>query len=266
MISGPALQPARRSVTRPKIASAVKASPPMTNLAKNFLRHVLDSRLAATLIESAESRADNRMRELGMIAQAFEFARINGVRGDYFEFGLWQGKTFRYAWRMKHRYKLKDVKLWGFDSFEGLPAIDDATDNIWKPGQFAYGEAELRKRLLADGFRPEEFDLVAGYYDQSLDDGLRKRLQGRKAAVVYVDCDLYESTKPVLAFIKDFVVNGTIVCFDDFYNYKGSPNQGEQRALDEFLQENPAITFIPYLDYSPLGKSFIVRIGDKNSD
>jgi hypothetical protein len=32
--------------------------------------------------------------------------------------------------------------LRGFDSFQGLPAHEDTTDNIWHKGQFAATEAE----------------------------------------------------------------------------------------------------------------------------
>ena len=55
-------------------------------------------------------------------------------------------------------------------------------------------------------------------------------------------------------------MDGTVVCFDDYYNYKGNPMQGEQRAVSEFLARHQDVTFIPWFDYSPLGKSFIVRL------
>jgi benzoyl-CoA reductase/2-hydroxyglutaryl-CoA dehydratase subunit BcrC/BadD/HgdB len=85
------------------------------------------------------------------------------------------------------------------------------------------------------------------------------RLAGRSAAIVYIDCDLYASTKHVLQFVKQFLVDGTIVCFDDYYNYKANPEQGEQLAVKEFLEEQNEVKFIGWFDYSPLGKSFIVR-------
>jgi hypothetical protein len=55
-------------------------------------------------------------------------------------------------------------------------------------------------------------------------------------------------------------VNGSIVCFDDYYHFKASPDQGEQRALREYLLRHPEINLLPYLDYCPTGKSFIVRV------
>src|SRR5581483_2505416 len=200
---------------------------------------ILDSRLFLRLAEIADRRSDNRITELGMLSHAFEFRKINGVEGDYFEFGLWRGKTFTYAHRMKRRYNQTDMLLWGFDSFEGLPGIDDKKNNIWSKGSFSCTEAELRAILQRNGLRDEEYRLVAGFYQKSLNEDLHQRLQGRQAAIVYVDCDLYSSTVEVLRFIRRYLVTGSIVCFDDFYNYKGSPYQGEQRALNEFIASHP---------------------------
>lgn len=226
---------------------------------KDTLRRLGDAWAVHRALEVADRRSENRMTEYGMLAQAFEFAKINNVAGDYFEFGLWRGKTFVYAHKMKRRYGLPQLTLRGFDSFEGLPEHERSKDGVWSPGQFACSEPEFRTIVRRAGFRDEEFILVKGFYGESLNTELDARMTDVKAAIVYIDCDLYESTVPVLRFIAKYVVNGSIVCFDDYYNNCGDPGQGEQRALGEFLQQNPAITFIPYFDFSPLGKSFIVR-------
>ena len=81
--------------------------------------------------------------------------------------------------------------------------------------------------------------------------------QGVKASVVYVDCDLYESTRDVLAFIAPFLRDGTVICFDDFYNYRGRSDLGEQRAFGQFREAHPELPFIDYMPYSPLGMSFV---------
>jgi len=222
-------------------------------------RRILDSRVALRMMEVLDARSANRMSELGMIRQAFEFKAINQVEGDYFEFGLWRGKTFCFAHSMKCRFRQHDMKLFGFDSFQGLPEADDRKDNTWRTGAFACSEKELRKILVRNRFQNEEYELVAGFYEESLNEALHQRLFERKAAIIYIDCDLYTSTVQVLNFIRRYLVNGSIVCFDDFFSYKGAPNQGEQKALLEFLQAHPDIEFIPYMNYSPVGKSFIVR-------
>lgn len=232
----------------------------MTSRLESLAKRVLDSFAALRVIEVLGHRSENRMTEFGMLAQAFQFAQINEVDGDYFEFGLWRGHTFCHAHKMKRRYGLQNLFLRGFDSFLGLPEHEPSPDNIWYPGQFDCSEAELRKILRRCGLREHEYDLVAGWYNESLNEDLDRRLDGVKAAIVYVDCDLYESTIDVLRFIDKYLVNGSIVCFDDFYNNRGAPDQGEQRALAEFIEtKDSATVFIPYFDYSPLGKSFIVR-------
>lgn len=225
-----------------------------------LITNFANSALTARIIEIIDRRAENRMREFGMLAQAFEFKRINGVPGDYFEFGLWRGKTFMYAHTHKGRYGFGEMKLWGFDSFEGLPAIDDAKNSPWHKGQFACTEDELRRILQRKGLKAAEYELVKGFYDQSLNDELHARMTGTRAAIVYVDCDLHSSTLQVLNFVKRYLSDGSIVCFDEYWGYRGNPEQGEQLAIRDFLAANRDIAMTPWLDYAPLGKSFIVRM------
>jgi hypothetical protein len=227
---------------------------------RQIVKRLVDAEWFARVIEVCDRRSDNRMTELGMLSQAFEFMKINQVVGDYFEFGLWRGKTFAYARRMMLRYGRLDMKLWGFDSFQGLPDTGEHPDNIWYKGQFACTRPEFEAILKSRGFRPSEYGLIEGFYNESLNDAAHTLLSSRKAAIVYIDCDLYDSTIQVLDFIQSYLMDGSIICFDDFYNYKGDPDQGEQKALAEFVQRQTRVRIIPYMDYAPLGKSFICRI------
>ncbi|HEY4545707.1 MAG TPA: TylF/MycF/NovP-related O-methyltransferase [Pedomonas sp.] len=231
-----------------------------------LLQGLMNSPHALRLLEVLDRRTENRMTEFGMLAQAFEFAKINGVRGDYFEFGVWRGKTFIHARTMARRYRVSPIVFRAFDSFAGLPPVDKHTKHeVWKEGQFACSRTEFARILASKGFAPGEYDLIEGFYDQSLNDALVGRLSsaGVRASIVYVDCDLYESTVPVLRFIRHFLQDGTIICFDDYYNYRGQPGHGEQKALAEFLQNTPDIRLTPYMTYSPLGQSFICSLQSK---
>ena len=40
-----------------------------------------------------------------------------------------------------------------------------------------------------------------------------------------VDCDLYQSTVPVLAFLADLLQDGTVVLFDDWYCFREADDQ-----------------------------------------
>ncbi len=100
---------------------------------------------------------------------------------------------------------------------------------------------------------------VPGFYDETLGAATKQRLGLEKAALVYIDCDLYESTVPVLEFITDLVGQGTIIVFDDWYRYQGRADQGEQRACAEWLGKNPDITLTPYWQQGPQAVAFIVN-------
>jgi hypothetical protein len=238
--------------------SGVSASNEMNWLTSATAR-VASSEPVLRLLHRLDGFLPGRLSEKGMLTQAFAFVQLNGIRGDYLEFGLWRGRTFLHARNLKRLYRLRNMHMWGFDSFEGLPPVQPSKHEIWSQGQFACSEREFRGILASHGVGSEEFTLVPGFYDQSLNNAQRKAMAGRSAAIVYIDCDLYESTVPVLRFIEPMLTDGTVVCFDDYFCYAGRPDCGEQRALDEFLQENRGIRFRPYLTYGSAGQSFLVH-------
>jgi len=165
------------------------------------------------------------------------------------------------AWArmMAKRYRVKGIKFRGFDSFQGLPVPSEKQYSIWHQGQFAFGRRELEQLLKRKGFRKDEYELTEGFYDRTLTPELSGELQTRgvKAAVVYIDCDLYESARDVLRFMRSFLQDGTVLCFDDYFAYRGRPDMGEQRALAEFQAANPQLQMRPYVLYGSLGMSFL---------
>jgi hypothetical protein len=99
---------------------------------------------------------------------------------------------------------------------------------------------------------------VKGWYDKVLNEETKKKLPLKKAAVVMVDCDLYESTVPVLNFITDYLQEGTVIVFDDWFCYRADPDRGEQKAFREWLKRNPSIKVTEYNRFGVEGNSFIV--------
>ena len=82
---------------------------------------------------------------------------------------------------------------------------------------------------------------VEGFYEDSLRDELARKHRMAKAAVVHIDCDLYASTVAVLDFITPFVIDGTVIVFDDFFYYRGHPKKGERGAFNRWLSIHPPI-------------------------
>ena len=77
--------------------------------------------------------------------------------------------------------------------------------------------------------------------------------------MVHIDVDLYSSTCSVLEFIKDYIVEGTVILFDDWYCFPPGEEKGEKKALIEFLKKYPNIKLEEWKNYSTFGKSFFVK-------
>ena len=56
------------------------------------------------------------------------------------------------------------------------------------------------------------------------------------AAFIHIDSDLYSSAKTVLTLLQKQIVSGTVIVFDEYFNY---PNwqQHEFRAFQEFVRD-----------------------------
>ena len=161
----------------------------------------------------------------------------------------------RLAWR--HFSSLFDWNYVAFDSFEGLPEIEDIDkQEIWAKGRLATTEQDFVNMVVAEGIPNNRLRTVKGFYDQSLTMDLQQELLPAKAAVIYVDCDLYASTVPVLKFIKPFLQKGTVIVFDDWNCFCGDPNRGERLAWREFLDANSELSFEAFVG-TDIAQSFV---------
>ena len=181
--------------------------------------------------------------------------------GDYLEFGVDQGKSFASAYSIAQRHNLTAMRFYAFDSFKGLPPIEGVDQEVgqFKEGEYSCSEPQFLGNIKNKGVDLSKVITVPGWYHESLNKATKKKLKIKSAAVIWIDCDLYESTVPVLDFITDYVVDGTIIIFDDWFCFRGSPKRGEQRAFREWLSRNPVITASEYYKHGFYGNSFILH-------
>ena len=100
--------------------------------------------------------------------------------------------------------------------------------------------------------------IVKGFFEDTIKNKTTRDLNIDKARVVLIDCDLKESTRLALEFIKPSLQEGTIILFDDFIFYKGSKDKGEYGAFSDFRKKYPEILFRKIFDYGYGSRAFIV--------
>jgi hypothetical protein len=185
--------------------------------------------------------------------------------GDYAEFGVFKGTTFGYCANLFGPL-FPTMRFLAFDSFEGLPEpsgidrVGDFSSGFFK-GQFACSEEDFlhNVREIAPNLDPPRIMTVPGWFDKTLNQEAAQSLHLKKLACIWIDCDLYESTVPVLRFIVPLLSIGTVILFDDWRSYRNLPEFSQQKACAEWLEEYPAITLTPFISFGSQGQSFTVR-------
>ena len=72
--------------------------------------------------------------------------------------------------------------------------------------------------------------MFVGFFEYTIPKFLN--VENQNCAFVHIDSDLYSSAKTVLTLLKNRIVTGTIIAFDDFHNWKCCLD-GEFKALLE---------------------------------
>jgi hypothetical protein len=185
--------------------------------------------------------------------------RLEG--GSYYEFGLYRGYALWFAQDLIRRLGVKEFHFHGFDSFRGLPepkGVDE--DAPWKGGDYAVSRERVEAYLREFDADLGKISLHEGFFSDELFAALEKRHEFGRAALVLVDCDLYASTVPVLRFLRDRLVDGSIVLFDDYNCFDGANDKGQRRALKEFLVEHPQIHAEALRPFGWHGQGFRIRV------
>lgn len=194
-----------------------------------------------------------RWESVRMLHTAFGYVANEGVTGDYAEFGVCEGHTFLEAWLASRHYKLENMQFHAYDSFAGLPeptGVD--SQGPFEAGQYARPRStfdEITQEVEAD-----RVTVTEGFFDDVLPAAERHRI-----AVAWIDCDLYQSTVPVLDFLTDQLQDGSVLIFDDWFCFHGRPDRGERRACQEWLAAHPSVRLVEYRDFHWAGQSFIVN-------
>lgn len=181
---------------------------------------------------------------------------------DLYEFGVYTGGGLR-MWlrKMAQAGHTFSGKVWGFDSFEGMPSEDPRYKTRLRqkdPGWLAGGLNTAEQLRIADWdtlcrtivrnigqVPPERIHMVRGFYNESLAGGrkLARRLRMRPAFLVDFDCDLYTSSVQALRFVLDagILQPGGYVYMDDIMPWVWrdgkTPSLEQKLAYEELTKE-----------------------------
>jgi hypothetical protein len=148
--------------------------------------------------------------DLQLLTHAVSIAPKDGL---ILEFGVASGRTIR------HIGGLTSNAIHGFDSFEGLP-------EDWRTG---FEQGSFRQQLPDV---PANVSLHKGWFSATLPSFLSTT--PGPIAVLHVDCDLYSSTALVLDTLADRIRTGSVIVFDEYFNYPGWKRH-EHKAFQEFI-------------------------------
>src|SRR5262249_28505398 len=171
----------------------------------------------------------------------FALAKVTVPDGLYAEFGVYKGDSINRLARLRPHQVFH-----GFASFEGLP-------ETWSLGART-GAFGVGGRLPAVH---GSVVLVKGFFEHSLPDFL-STYDKKAVAFIHVDCDLYSATKTVLEQLAPMLVEGTIIVFDEYFNYPGW-QQGEVKAFAEFIDSHDRLGY-DYIGYIRNGGQVAVRL------
>ncbi|HBS47826.1 TPA: hypothetical protein DEO28_01630 [Candidatus Dependentiae bacterium] len=144
--------------------------------------------------------------------------------GAFIELGVCTGKTINFIAALNpHK------KIFGFDSFEGLPEDWVRQDNTMPKGTFGYKNPMMLPPVL------HNVVLIKGWFKETLPIFVQEYLKNTPIAFLHVDSDIYSSAITALKTLKNNIQEGTVIIFDEFYNYPGSEDH-ELKAFNEFLE------------------------------
>jgi len=156
-------------------------------------------------------------------------AKAAVTEGYYLEFGVYKGGSISYMAK-----KCRKTVIHGFDSFEGLPT--DWHGTLMKKG--AFGRFKKLPKV------PTNVTLHPGRFEDILPDWLERH--PGPVAFIHIDCDLYTSTKAVLDALAPRIGKGTVVLFDEYFNYPNWKNH-EFKAFQEYIAgSNKSYRYLAY--------------------
>ena len=174
------------------------------------------------------------------LVDAVTTVNTQNIEGSLVECGVWKCGALGVMSLTDKKFG-GNRKVFGFDSFEGLPSpkeIDGEQAKEWD-GLLKVTVQEAEENLATMG---ASATLIKGLFSETLK---ASRDKVEKIAILRLDGDWYESTMTCLDSLYDLVVPGGYIIIDDYGHW-----QGCRQATDDFRAKNSITAPIAYTDYT----------------
>jgi hypothetical protein len=191
---------------------------------------------AADFVEANMPLAPSFQNRYDLLKASLAAVKTDGL---YCEFGVYRGLSINFI------ASLVKQEVHGFDSFEGLP-------EDWRGG-YSRGMFKMSGLPRVAG----NVRLHKGWFEESVP--VFKSEHSGPLAFVHIDSDVYSSSKTVFCVLGDWIVPGTVIQLDEFFNYPGW-RHGEFKALAEFV--SAFAVELEFIGYTRNDEQVAVRIRD----
>jgi hypothetical protein len=230
----------------------------------NFIKNNLFlQNFAASIVSYIHPFLEANVAKYMAIKKAMYITATDQTYGSYMEFGVFTGSSFNFAMKINKQiekiFGKANCEFIGFDSFQGFGKInEDDRHHFYKDETFSVNVEKVLKNIKKSA-KGQQMRIIKGFFHETIKDKTTQDLNIDKARVVLIDCDLKESTRLALEFIRPSIQEGTIILFDDYIWFKGSKKKGEYSAFNDFKNKYPEILFRRVFDYGYGSRAFIAH-------
>ena len=162
----------------------------------------------------------------------------DNIEGDYIEFGIFKGKSLYHVWRCINKLNLKNMNLYGLDSFEGFPVENH---ELYTKENFKTSYDNVNKFFS----NKNKVNVVKGFFQNSIKTSKMQEISN--VSFAFIDCDIYESSIPIFQYLEEKVSLGGFIMIDDFTSIDANQNSIYKAWKENKYFEN---NFVYYSSYS----------------
>jgi len=223
--------------------------------------------LASFFIAKLNPAVIHNLAKYMALKKVHYLSAIEGIEGDYLEFGIYNGSSFSHSLRcirqlLKINSAVEKTTSYAFDSFEGFG--DFHTDDkhpFYEQLNFetSFQKVNQRVRKAAKNLK---YKIIKGFFEETL--LVKPDHYGiKKSRIIFIDSDTYISSIYALRFSLPTIQIGSYIILDDYFSYKGDDSKGVARAFKEIKDEGQ-LSVRHVFNYGMSGVVFVVsRIKNK---